>query len=68
MIRFPTEEEISTAIAWLRVNDGGDGESDRCVAVAEYLRLVADDRTLRLEARKAGITVATLRRRITGRV
>lgn len=63
-MKRPTEKQLDTAIAWLRSNEGDDGERERCAAVADWLEQQEMDAVLRSEARKAGISVKTLRSRM----
>jgi len=60
----PTDEQLYTAIAWLRCNEGDHGEREGCEAVAAYLEHWAFENMLRREARKAGVPVARLRRKL----
>lgn len=64
MIRPPATEQIEQAAEWLRINEGDEGEAEACHAVADWILAVDDDRSLRLQARRAGVTVARLRRAI----
>lgn len=60
----PTKEQLDTAIAWLRSNEGDNGESQRCAAVADWMEAMELDRYIKGEARKAGVPVDALRRRL----
>lgn len=61
-MKHPTDEQIRMAAEWLRINEGEEGEAQACHAVADWIEHEADERVLRSEARKAGVTVARLRR------
>lgn len=63
-MRQPSEEQINIATAWLRDNEGDDGEADACRAVADWIRHLANEAFLRNSARKAGVTVARLKRKL----
>ena len=60
----PSQEQIEIAALWLDENEGGETEQAACSAVAEWIRLEAYESMLRSEARRAGVTVAQLRRRL----
>lgn len=53
--RLPPKESLDTAIAWLRSNEGIDGEALRCAAVADWLECRETYEYARTEARKAGV-------------
>lgn len=59
---MPTEDEIGTAILWLRNNEGD--EAPRCKAVADWLEAYTEDHLLKTTARAHGIPVARLRRKL----
>ena len=63
-IRMPRDELLRIAIAWLENNEGDGIEKEACEAVAEWLQHELNERFLRDEARKAGIPVARLRRKL----
>lgn len=63
-MKMPGTDDLNTAIAWLRSNEGDNGEADRCAAVADWIEYEERERYLRLAARDAGVPVARLRRRI----
>lgn len=63
----PTTADLDTAIAWLRCNNGKDGEMERCEAVAAWLEHEERERYLRYAARQAGVPMARLRRELAAR-
>lgn len=63
-MKMPPDDALDTAIAWLRDNEGDGGESDRCKAVADWLNHEQIERALRDHAYKAGVPVASLRRKL----
>jgi hypothetical protein len=63
---FPTDDEISIAVAWLNVNEGDGGEAEACKAVGAWLEHERFERMLRREARAGGVPVAQLRQRLAG--
>lgn len=64
-MKMPTTEQLDTAIAWLRSNEGEEGgEKERCAAVADWIEHEEREREIRAAARKAGVTPATFRRRL----
>ncbi len=75
MKKPPKIQALETAIEWLEVNEGEDGEADDCQSVADWLRHVsaaalkdAAKRAAEKElAAKHGISVAHLKRILTGR-
>lgn len=64
MIRMPSTDELNVAIAWLRSNEGDNGESERCLRVANWIEAIELERYLRLSARNAGVTISALRKRL----
>lgn len=60
----PTLEQLTLAAEWLDENEGGGEESAACAAVARWLREEAQARMVRGEARKAGVPVAALRKKM----
>jgi rRNA-processing protein FCF1 len=64
-MKRPTEQQINIAIGWLDANEGEGDEAQACKAVAEWINAIANDAMLREEARRAGVTVAALRRRLS---
>jgi rRNA-processing protein FCF1 len=67
MPKRPTTDQLDTAIAWLRANEGDQGEAGRCAAVADYLEAVEQDAMIKQAARKAGVPVSMVRKRLQGR-
>lgn len=63
----PSDEDYTTAIQWLRFNDGGDGERESCSRVAEWLEGVRTASMIRSLAKEAGVPVAAVRRRLKER-
>lgn len=63
-MRMPGTDELNTAIAWLRSNEGSNGEADRCAAVADWIEHEETERYIRHTARQAGVTIAAVRRKI----
>lgn len=63
-MKRPTPEQIDVAVQWLIVNEGDEGEAEACGAVAKWLTEMSYEQMLREEARRGGITVASLRRRL----
>ena len=63
-IPMPDTETIDTAIAWLRSNEGDNGESERCNTVANWLDSEDYERYVRHAARQGGVAVANLRRKL----
>lgn len=63
----PQGDTLQTALQWLRLNEGRDGESDACKAVADWLEDFATDDMIRREARRAGIPVALVRKRLAAK-
>lgn len=64
MNRFPTDDQLATALLWLRGNEGDAEESGACRAVADWLEIESNSRMLRTAARKGGIRTADLRARL----
>lgn len=60
----PTPDQIAVACEWLRFNEGDGDEGPSCHAVADWLEHVAQQDFLRSEARKAGVPVGALRKRL----
>lgn len=60
----PTRNQIDVAILWLRTNEGDNGESEACAAVADWLQDLERNKFLRRKAKEAGIPVAALRQRL----
>lgn len=60
----PTQQQIDTAAMWLESNEGEGDERTACVTVATWIKTQAFEHMLRTEARAAGITVASLRRKL----
>ena len=63
-MRKPTNEQFDVAIMWLQNNEGDGDEGEACKAVAEWLDHLMSEDWLRSQAREAGVTVATLRRKL----
>lgn len=63
-LTFPSKEQIDIALLWLRVNEGDGEEAAACEAVAAWIEAMEVERFLRNEARKCGVTVARLRRKL----
>lgn len=61
-LRFPSERAVDTAVAWLRCNDGDDGEAEDCAAVADWLEHQAKEARVRKIARETGFPVKTVRK------
>lgn len=59
-----TDAEFDLAAAWLRCNQGPDGEHEACEAVAAWIEHHVYERWLRRQARAAGVPVAPLRRKM----
>ena len=51
----PTREQFDIAIDWLGYNEGEDGESDACKAVAKYLEFQVLSSDIRSVARRSGV-------------
>jgi hypothetical protein len=63
-MKRPTTEQIDTAVAWLRSNEGDQGESERCAAVADWIEHLEQNASLAAAARKGGVSVKALRARL----
>lgn len=63
-MKHPTDAQIEVARMWLESNEGEGDEREACQVVAKWLTHGEHERMLRQEARKAGITVARLRRQL----
>lgn len=63
----PTDQQFETAIMWLHVNDGANGESHACNAVADWIEHWRNDDMLKKTAREAGISVSLVRSRLAGK-
>lgn len=57
----PSYEDMGIAQEWLDANEGTDGESDSCKAVAKWLRQQMAASLERASARSAGVPVRKLR-------
>lgn len=64
MTATPIDEQLTIAATWLRLNEGDEAEQGACIAVANWLDEFALQDMLRKEARKAGIPVKALRKRL----
>lgn len=64
MAKLPTDQQVGVAVMWLRLNEGKDGETEACHAVADWIEHEAFEAMLRSEARSAGVPVARLRRKL----
>lgn len=66
MSKTPTNQEIVTAIAWLDAFEGeAEPENARDITrVAVWLREFVQDRVLKTEAKKAGVPIAYVRKRL----
>ena len=64
-MKCPTYDQLQLAALWLENNEGD--EAGDCKAVAEWLKHEADEAMIRSEARRGGVTVAALRRKIAER-
>jgi hypothetical protein len=60
----PSKDQVSTAIAWLRVNEGGGEEQAACEAVADYLKYLEHEALIRNGARQAGVKITVFRRKL----
>ena len=63
-MRRPPREQVDIAAAWLRSNEGDGGEAEACAAVAAWIEHEAYEGELRSAARKGGVSVARLRRKL----
>lgn len=66
-----TSEDLDTAIAWLEVNEGDQGEAESCRRVAAWLRAEMErrdlDNMIRQAARERGIKPAQIRAHLRSR-
>lgn len=67
MNRFPTNNQVATALAWLRCNEGEGAEREACTAVADWLEIETNSRLIRSAARAAGVPTAVARLRLNER-
>lgn len=67
-MRMPERDAIATAIEWLECNEGGGDEATGCSEVAAWLRYELGERDLRDAARRAGLPVAVVRRRVADKL
>lgn len=63
--KLPSDDDLLIAVSWLRINEGSDGEADACIRVADWIEQEAHKRMLRFEARRIGVPVARLRRKLS---
>lgn len=68
MRKFPTQEQIDTAVLWLGINEGDGRERESCEAVALWLAEEIRDRYIRSAARSAGLPMAKVRARLKGQL
>ena len=61
----PTQDDLLLAAEWLDYNEGGDGESERCARVAEWLRKQVHNRQTAALAKQCGVSRAVVRAAIT---
>lgn len=66
-MKRPTTEQLDTALAWLRSNEGDNGEAERCQAVADWLEHQEREAVLRRAAREGGVSVKALRSKLAER-
>jgi hypothetical protein len=66
-MRMPGTDDLNIAIAWLRSNEGDNGEAEACARVADWIEHEEHERAIRYGARAAGITTAMLRRKMAER-
>jgi hypothetical protein len=66
-MKLPTTQQLDIAIAWLQCNEGGSKEKASCEAVASYLQDLINDVFIKSEAKKAGVSVVELRRKLEGK-
>jgi|GEM_PF-2718621 len=64
MTRIPSDFAIVVALDWLRCNEGTGGEAEACREVADWIAATVDDANLRNAARRAGVPLSRLRRRL----
>lgn len=62
--RRPSPDSFDVAIAWLRVNEGADGERDACFAVADWLVDQEETLLVRRVARESRLPTDFIRKRI----
>lgn len=63
-MRRPTTEQLDTAIAWLRSNEGDEGEQERCSIVADWIEHLERNAEIEQIARKNGVSVRDLKKRL----
>jgi hypothetical protein len=63
----PTDQQFETAIMWLQSNEGEGEEAEACNAVASWIEQHRTNAMLREVARKAGVSVTKLRKRLAGK-
>ena len=63
-IRMPGTDQLNTAIAWLRCNEGDNGEAENCQAVADWIEYMEREAFIRSTARSSGVTAAEVRRKL----
>lgn len=63
-MKRPTDDQFAVAVEWLLANEGEDGEAEACKAVADWIEAGRSESYLRTAARKAGVPVAALRKRL----
>jgi hypothetical protein len=66
-MKMPSTDDLNTALAWLRSNEGDNSEAERCGRVADWIEHEESERTIRNAARQAGVTVAIARRKFAER-
>lgn len=64
-MKYPGTDALNTAIAWLRCNNGRDGEMERCEEVAAWLEHEEGQHYLRQAARQAGVPIGKVREMLT---
>lgn len=62
-MRMPGTDDLSFAIAWLRVNEGGGLEAKACALVADWIEHEETERYIRSGARQVGVPIAVFRKR-----
>lgn len=55
-------EDLATAREWLLINEGGEGESESCHRVADWIETEILSRELRSVARETGVSMAIARK------
>lgn len=60
----PSEQQINTAIEWLLHNEGEEGESEACHAVATWLSHLIIDDDLKKFARQNGLSIKHVRKAV----